>query len=79
MKYAKEFLGFSESKLSQEFDIDHLFNQSRGLKHKEGFLRVFPVAKNVNRSHGVVIEGRLTETEKARDIKLMHFMTFFPF
>ena len=77
LKYANEFLGFDESKLPQDFDIDHLFNQSRGLKHKEGFLRIFPVAKNINRSHGVVVEGRLTKTEKKRDIKLMHFMTFF--
>ena len=77
LKYAKEFLGFEESKISQDFDIDHLFNQSRGLKHKGGFLRVFPITKKVNRSHGVVVEGRLTETEKEREIKLMHFMTFF--
>jgi len=77
-KYIYQIFEFKE-KIPSEYDIDHLFNQGRGKKLDTGYLRLFPVLKKINRTHGAIFENRVTKSESKRLMKKMHFMTFISF
>lgn len=74
-KFLNQMFGYNEE-IQTGYDIDHLFNQKRGLKDKHGYLRVFPIKSTINRKHGSNFEKRVTNSEKNRVLKSMHFMTF---
>jgi hypothetical protein len=74
-KFLNQVFGYNKE-IQEGYDIDHLFNQKRGLKDTHGYLRVFPIKSNINRKHGSGFEKRVTNSEKNRILKPMHFMTF---
>jgi hypothetical protein len=80
-EYRRDFLTFLNGQyelglaaIPKDFDVDHLYNQSRAQVYGLKFIRMALVRCAANRSHGGAYEKDITTNEAARERKDMKLM-----
>jgi hypothetical protein len=77
VRYCRSFLrscGIDESRLTERYDVDHLYNRERAIHFGYAYVRMFPVLLEANRSHGGGYEAAITEADAGRRVKKMRLM-----
>jgi hypothetical protein len=77
VRYYRSFLrsyGVDESRLTERYDVDHLYNRERAIHFGYAYVRMFPVLLEANRSHGGGYESAITEADTGRRVKKMRLM-----
>lgn len=60
--------------LTKNFDIDHMYNRERAINFGYSYVRMFPIVKSANRSHGAGYEKAMTESDIGRRRKIMKLL-----
>lgn len=63
-----------ENRLSERYDVDHLYNRERAIHFGYAYVRMFPVLIEANRSHGGGYEGAITEADAGWRVKKLRLM-----
>lgn len=63
-----------DSRLTTDYDVDHMYNRERARNFGYGFVRMFPILKSANRSHGAGYEKAITSADSGRKRKVMKLM-----
>jgi hypothetical protein len=72
--FLNEHCGFSLSGIPTAYDIDHLYNRERARVLGYRWIRMFPVRRGPNRSHGAAYEKAITRSSEGRFAKIMKLM-----
>jgi hypothetical protein len=73
-KFLKDHCHVDDSQLTKDFDVDHMYNRERAKNFGYGFVRMFPIRKGPNRSHGAGFEKAMTASDIGRRRKVMKLM-----
>lgn len=60
--------------LTARFDVDHMYNRERACNFGYRLVRMFPIIKSANRSHGAGYEKAMTASDLGRRRKIMKLM-----
>lgn len=60
--------------LTDRYDVDHMYNRERAINFGYVLVRMFPIAKGANRSHGAGYEKAMTASDIGRRRKVMKLM-----
>lgn len=78
VKYCRSFLTsiclVDAARLTERYDVDHLYNRERAIQFGYAYVRMFPVLLEANRSHGGGYEAAITEADAGRRVKKMRLM-----
>ena len=66
LEFLNEHCGFSLNSIPDIYDIDHLFNRERARTVGLRWIRMFPVRRSPNRSHGAAYEKAATNNAAGR-------------
>jgi hypothetical protein len=78
VRYCRSFLTslcqVDASRLTERYDVDHLYNRERAIQFGYAYVRMFPVLLEANRSHGGGYEAAITKADVGRHVKTMRLM-----
>jgi len=80
--FLTQHCGVDASGLTNENDVDHMFNRERAIQFGYAYVRMFPIPPGPNRSHGAGYEKAMTaadEGRRAKVLKLMDEVSFMKF
>ena len=66
--------GVDAVRLTEHHDVDHMYNRERARNFGYRLVRMFPIGKSPNRSHGAGYEKAMTASDLGRRRKVMKLM-----
>ena len=72
--FLNSYCGLTLTSIPATYDIDHLYNRERARTLGYSWIRMFPVRRGPNRSHGAAYEKAMTASSAGRFAKIMKLM-----